>query len=280
MAEAVIGKRPFHAFLSHAHVDKDKADKLYHFMFDVANIPVWYDAINLPPGATIVDNLFEAIENSRAAIILLSRQSVTRGWVQQEYRAAINHQTRYPDFRVVPLRLDDVEPPDFLQNYSNLQITPDALDPTAATHILKALYQAPLTTINPIRGRHTYFSRGWHSGDADLAKAVSGALSRAGLCLVGDAKDQPTWVEERIAGIMYGCGAFAAVLPYRPSAPHNTSKYALREWKLAANHDLPCLVIPHSGVHLPEEVMEWPGLVAATDNPDELLDYASALTEE
>ena len=84
MAEALIGKRHFRAFLSHAHVDKNKADALFHFLNDVANIPVWYDAVNLPPGATIAENLFEAIENSRAAIILLSQQSIARGWVQQE----------------------------------------------------------------------------------------------------------------------------------------------------------------------------------------------------
>ncbi len=76
MAEALIGKRHFRAFLSHAHVDKNKADALFHFLNDVANIPVWYDAVNLPPGATIAENLFEAIENSRAAIILLSQQSI------------------------------------------------------------------------------------------------------------------------------------------------------------------------------------------------------------
>lgn len=284
MAGAIVGKRPFHAFLSHAHVDKEEADKLFHLLSEVANIPVWYDAVNLPPGATIAENLFEAIENSRAVIILLSEKSVTRGWVQQEYRAAINHQTEYPDFRIVPLRLDDVEPPNFLQNYGNIRIAPTGLDATAAEHIVKALYQPPHITIDPSRGQHTYISRGWHSGDTELAEAVSGALSRAGLCLVGDAEDQPAWVEERVTGIMDSCGAFAAVLPFRrntsQNVSHTTSKYVLREWRLAADHDLPCLVIPHPGVELPPEMTEWPGLVPATGDAQQLLNHAIDLAEE
>ena len=35
MGESAVAKREFHAFLSHAHVDKEKVDNLYHFLFDV-----------------------------------------------------------------------------------------------------------------------------------------------------------------------------------------------------------------------------------------------------
>ncbi len=284
MAEALIGKRHFRAFLSHAHVDKNKADALFHFLNDVANIPVWYDAVNLPPGATIAENLFEAIENSRAAIILLSQQSIARGWVQQESRAIIDHQTQYPDFRIIPLLLDNVEPPNFLQNYSNIKIGSSGLDAMAVTQILKALYQPRHVAMDPSRGRYTYLSRGWQSDDFDLATSVSRALSHAGLSLVGDAEDQSAWSEKRVAGIMDSCGAFVAVLPLRPNlsqaAPHTTSSYVLREWKLAADHDLPCLVIPHPAVEVPKEAAEWPGLVAATTDVNQLLYYAMNFAEE
>jgi len=280
MAEALVGKRRFHAFLSHAHVDKDQADTLFHLLSDVANIPVWYDSVNLPPGATIADNLFEAIQSSRAVIILLSRQSIARGWVQQEERAVIDQQTRYPDFRIIPLLIDNVEPSNFLQNYSNIRIDSNGFDAVAAAQILKALYQPLRTTVDPSRGRHTYLSRGWQPHDFDLASAVSKALSRAGLSLVGDAEDQPAWEEKRAASIMDSCGAFVAALPFRPGVPHTTSKYVLREWRLAADRDLPCLVIPHPDVELPKEMSGWPGLVAATDDAEQLLYYAMNLAEE
>jgi hypothetical protein len=284
MAEMLIGKRHYHAFLSHAHVDKIHADALFRLLSGVAKIPIWYDAENLPPGATIAENLFQAIESSRAVIVLLSRQSVERGWAQQESRTVIDHQTRYPDFRIIPLLLDNVEPPNFLQNYSSIRIDQNGLDAITVTQIIKALYQPLGTTVDPSRGRHTYLSRGWHPDDLALGSAVTDALSRAGLCLVGDAEDHGGYDEARVAGIMDSCGAFVAVLPFRPklsqAEPHTTSKYVLREWKLAADHDLPCLVIPHPGVELPEEMAGWPGLVAAADDASQLLYYAMNFAEE
>jgi TIR domain len=280
MAEAEIGKRPFHAFLSHAHVDRAQADYLYDFLWRVADVPVWYDAVNMPPGAPFAHGLYEAILNSRTAIILLSKRSVDRGWVEEEYRAAQNQHAKHKDFRVIPLRLDEVEPPDFLTNLSNIEIGQGELNSTAAAQILKALYLPPHITPDPAHGKHTYFSRGWQASDTELAGALAGALSQSGLCLVGDAEDQPTWDADRISGIMDGCGAFAAVLPYRPGAPHTTSKYVLREWRLAAEHDLPCMVIPHPEVKLPTEAQELPGLLATTSDVGKLFEYAANLAEE
>jgi len=215
----ILGKRRFHAFLSHAHVDKGRADELVEWLRDVSGAPVWYDAVNLPPGATIAEALPAAIEGSRSLILLLSKESVTRGWVQLEYGAAINHQTRHPAFRIIPVRLDDVNPPGFLQNYSNIVLDPEGLDSTSAAGILKGLYQ-PATSIDPANGRNVYVSRGWHLDDGTLAEVVCVALEEAGLQLIGDAEDQLSWIEGRVAGILEGCGAFAAVLPYRAQSLH------------------------------------------------------------
>ena len=72
MGETPVGKRQFHAFLSHAHVDQDRADELVRWLHDIAGVPVWYDQTHLPPGATIAQALPRAIEDSRSLIVLLS----------------------------------------------------------------------------------------------------------------------------------------------------------------------------------------------------------------
>jgi hypothetical protein len=268
---APVGKRRFHVVLSHAHVDKDQADHLFKWLQDVAGMPVWYDAVNMPPGATIAQVLPEAIENSRSIILLLSKQSVTRGWVQQEFNAAINHQTQFRTFRIIPVRLDDVSPPGFLQNYSNIPLATGGIDTNSAASILKGLHQ-PATAIDPVNGRNVYVGRGWHVSDAPLANMVCDALSEAGLQLIGDAEDQPSWIEGRVTDIIEGCGGFAAILPYRSSATYKTSKYVLREWQLAATRDLPCLVIADPRVDSPPGAAGWPGLVRLTDTSDFVLD--------
>ena len=161
--------------------------------------------------------------DSRSAIILLSRESVESGWVEQERDAALNQHTMNRKFHVIPLRLDDVTPPDFVSNFSNIEIGETELDPASAAQILQALYQSPHLVPDPAHGKHTYFSRGWQASDA-LAGTVSEALSSAGLRLVGDAEDRGEYDLGRIGGIMDGCGAFAAALPYRPSGPDTTSR--------------------------------------------------------
>ena len=280
MADTVIGKRPYHAFLSHAHVNKAQADSLYDFLMRAAGIRVWYDAVDLPPGASFARGLFEAIEESRSAIILLSHDSVASGWVEQEHLAAQNQHAKNDKFHVIPLRLDDVAPPGFLSNFSNIEIGKGELDPSAAAQILQALYLPPRVVPHPAHGKHTYFSRGWQAPDAALAGAVSLALSSAGLRLVGDAEDHDKTNMDRIGGIMDGCGAFAAALPHRPSGPEMTSKQVLAEWRLAAERGLPCLVIPHPEVRLRAETRELPGLVAHTGDAGQLSGYSENLAEE
>lgn len=280
MAEVVIGKRPYHAFLSHAHVDKAQADRLYDFLSRVADFRIWYDTDDMPPGARFGTRLSEAIQSSRAVIILLSRSSVASGWVEEEYNAAQNQRANHKDFRVIPLRIDDVAPPGFLSNLTNIEIGTGELDAAAAALILRALYLPPRITADPADGQHTYFSRGWRAADAAQAGAVSDALCDAGLRLVGDAQDQGDWDTERVGGIMDGCGAFAAALPYRPGAPGTTSKHALDEWRLAADRGLPCLVIPHRDIKLPTETRQLPGLMPPTEDTGRLSEYAENLAEE
>ena len=262
----LVGRRRFHAFLSHAHVDSAIAAHLAVWLRDVVKVPVWYDADQLPPGARIASALSGAIEQSRALILLLSKQAVTRNWVEQEYFAAINHQGYHPDFRIIPVRLDDTEPPGFLANYSNIPLLGDGLDGPAAAAILRGLYQ-PGGPVDPENGRNVYFCRGWRPDDEALACGLARDLVNAGLQLVGDAEDQPSWLEGRVCEIMSECGAFAAALPYRADESCLTSKYVLREWQLAVDAGLPCLVVADGRTELSDEVRCRPGLLVLDADP-------------
>ena len=44
------------------------------------------------------------------------------GWVEQEHQAAQNQHAKNDKFHVIPLRLDDVTPPGFLSNFSNIEM--------------------------------------------------------------------------------------------------------------------------------------------------------------
>lgn len=274
MADLLVRKRRFHTFLSHAHVDKPRADALYDWLRNTAGVPVWYDAAEMPSGATIAQMLPQAIESSRSLMLLMSKESITRGWVEHEYNAAINHQTQHPGFRIIPVRLDDVQAKGLLGNYSAVDLPAGGVDIAAAAGILRGMYQ-PATSIDPLNGKNVYVSRGWHRNDGDRAEQVCAALVSAGLQLIGDSEDHASWVEERVAAEIAGCGAFAAVLPYRPTAVHRTSKYILREWEIALSKSMPCLVVADARIELPPDFEDRPGLLRLRD--DEL--DTAALTD-
>jgi hypothetical protein len=214
-------------------------------------------------------------------ILLLSQQSVTKGWVQQEYNAAINHQTQHRDFRIIPVRLDDVELPGFLQNYSATPLARPDLTLDVARAILQGLYQ-PVTRTDPRASRRTFLSRGWHTTDAELADAATRELTAAGLDLIGDAQDQPSWDEGRVLEIMRGCGAFAEVLPYRPQSQDTTSKYVLRECVLASGLELPSLVLADARVDVPEGLRRLANVRTVQDDGvrDAFSELARSLAEE
>jgi hypothetical protein len=79
---------------------------------------------------------------------------------------------------------------------------------------------------------------------------------------------------------MKGCGAFAAMLPYRPTLPDTTSKHVLDEWRLAVKRNLPCLVIPHPDTRLSAETRELPGFAEAAGDTGRLFEYAQDLAEK
>ena len=116
--------RKYYAFLSHAHADKSFVDRLDVWLNDIAGVSVWFDARDLPAGATIATHLGEAIGQCRAAIIVLSRSSMESGWVKEEYEAAISQRTQFREFRIIPIHIDDCEVPGFLRTTKWIDLVP------------------------------------------------------------------------------------------------------------------------------------------------------------
>jgi hypothetical protein len=170
-----IRRRGYQAFLSHAHADSDAVARLYDWL-RVARVRVFYDAVDFPPGSQIASALADEIAKSRALLLVLSRTSIESGWVKEEYNAAFNHRTQHPAFGIVPVRIDEVEPPGFLANYSYVDAPGGVLNLATATELLLALDRAgsgrPAGSV-----RDVYVSRSWREGEAAAARRVCRALA-------------------------------------------------------------------------------------------------------
>jgi hypothetical protein len=251
--ELAVNKRPFHAFLSHAHADKAIVDGLDHWLNDISGIQVWYDDRNLPPGAQIATELPNAITNCRSMIIILSKTSVESGWVKEEYEAAIGQRTSTRGrFRIIAICIEECQIPGFLTTTKWIDISNNKkLDIFVANKLLDGLFYSD-TNVNLETTRDLYVSRTWHRSESDLADNICQLLIKAGFRLIGDAEDQRGFDENRIQSIMSSCGGFVAILPDRGQG--RTSGYILREIAIGRRLGLLSLIVANPNVQLTEDL--------------------------
>jgi hypothetical protein len=99
---------PFNAFLSYHSGDAEWVATLKSAL-EAKGIGVWIDSEQLRPGNLFPGALASAIGSIECVVLVLSRGSTASAWVEEEYSLALAHRRQ-----VVPVLLDDVEPPGFL----------------------------------------------------------------------------------------------------------------------------------------------------------------------
>jgi hypothetical protein len=244
MAGKPIPERSFRAFLSHADVDKDAiVNSIYSWCREKADIKAWLDKVNLGQGR-IGGDLATAIGDSQAGIVVLSKASVGKQWVQNEWNLFITEQSNWPDFQIVPMRLDDCEVPKALTIYRWLDLARSGFDPEVATLLIERLHGYQTKPDN-LDQRQVYLSRGSRPAEVAKARKVLDALHANGIRVVRDAPDHPKMDPERIRRIMQGCSGFVALIPNRDG---KTSGFILDEVRLAIEERLPLWLVVDEGL--------------------------------
>lgn len=244
-------RRLYRAFLSHAHADKAVVDDLYAWLSETAKIPIWYDAHNLPASAAISTELADAISQCRSMLIVLSKKSVTSGWVAEEYNAAIGQRAHYKAYRIIPVLIEECEIPGFLQTTKWIEMRDNKLDLRIANELVTGLYYDD-KALKLENTRDVYISRSWRSSEAQIPDYVCKKLDETGFRLIGDAEDQRSYNAERVKSIISSCGGLVALLPNRGHG--RTSQYILQEIEMAHTLELPCLIVAEPEVELPEDL--------------------------
>lgn len=241
-----VHRRPFDAFLSHAHVDKAFVDSLYDWLGRLAGLNIWYDAKQMTGGQAIGSALQSAIEQCRGVLLIASAEAITRGWVKAEIDIARVEQAASADFRIVPIRIGNADVASFFKGQSWIDVPDGKLTREIAASILASFYPNEKSP-DPRTSRDVYFSGSWQPADNASALAVARTLASAGFRLIGDAKDQKGFRNNRIQSIIESCGAFVGVIPYRGSdtatAADRPYKYFLTEIDLALTADLPTVIV-------------------------------------
>jgi hypothetical protein len=117
-----LNKRDHDIFLSYAHSDRPFVEKLYRWLQESAGLQAWWDDRDLSAGAMLATELQRAIERCRAALLVASDESLARGWVLNEYNAAMDQRANFRGFRMVALRMGDARVDELMKGISWIDV--------------------------------------------------------------------------------------------------------------------------------------------------------------
>lgn len=109
-------------FISYSHADKAKVDLLAAHMVK-RNAQVWVDTWELNVGDSIIQRVQEAITESDALLVMLSKTSVESEWCKKELSSGLIRELDEKRVVVLPVLLEDCEIPLFLREkmYADLR---------------------------------------------------------------------------------------------------------------------------------------------------------------
>jgi hypothetical protein len=281
LAESKFQKREYDLFLSYGHADVARVEPIVRLLTKKAGLKVWFDAEMGNAATRSAELLSDAIENSRAAMFLLSEGWTRSTWCKGEYNKSLVEQRAEEEFAIVAARLDEIEAPGWFEIAEIVDFRETS--PRAVARIISSLGgPGPRRVDNRY---DVYLSAPWSKPTALTDLALT-ALKRRdlGWRLIGDAPNYKHLGEARVERIVRTTRGMVAVLPfYSNRGVEKTSPYILEEAQIARAIGKPLLILSEPGVVVPQELALYAShsmtLAPSSDAKTDLLDALNAFDE-
>jgi hypothetical protein len=246
-----------------------------------AGLEVWFDGEAGNAAARSSELLSAAIENSRAAIFLLSEGWTRSNWCKGEYNKSLAEQRGEDEFAIVAARLDEVEAPGWFEIAEIVDLRETL--PRAVARLLSSLAGAEPRRVD--NAYDVYLSAPWSRPTALTELAIT-ALKRRdlGWRLIGDAPNYKHLGEARVERIVRTTRGMVAVLPFDSDrGVEKTSPFILEEAQIARAAGKPLLLLSEPGVVIPQELALYASfsimLAPSSDAKTDLLGALNAFDE-
>lgn len=93
-------------FISYSHKDQKFARRL-HSDLQANGIACWFAPHDMTIGSKNLDSIFSAINNREKLLLILSKNSIASGWVEDEVHAAFESERYSRQTKLFPVRIDD-----------------------------------------------------------------------------------------------------------------------------------------------------------------------------
>ncbi len=162
-------------FISFSEKDRDKAEVVCNFL-ESNGLSCWIASRNIQPGADWGEAILQAINSSRALVLLLSSRANTSNHVKREVERAVNRGAV-----VIPLRIEDVPPARALEYLLSTTQWLDAYMPPFEQHLAKLV--RVITAI--VDGKDAVEKVRGSVGPDQLPQPKERRISKGAVCLAG-----------------------------------------------------------------------------------------------
>ncbi len=103
-------------FISYAHEDREWVRRAAE-LFRTAHLKVWMDEWAITPGDALTSRINDELSSRDTLVLILSRNWVTSQWSQHEAAVVETREFDERDITLIPVRIDDCEPPKYLRHW-------------------------------------------------------------------------------------------------------------------------------------------------------------------
>jgi hypothetical protein len=126
-------------FLSHSSADKPFVRRLKETLHEKGVHQVWVDEAEILVGDSLIHKIEEGIKKTKYFGIVLSKNSISSRWVQNELEQAMMMEINHNNIKVLPLLLEKCELPAFLQAKRYADFTSEELYEQSVQELLRRL---------------------------------------------------------------------------------------------------------------------------------------------
>lgn len=127
-------------FISHSNEDKPIVRKLATDLSSYG-VRTWFDEWAIQVGDSIIDRINQGIRESDFILVILSKNSVKSRWVQEEIQAALHKEIESQGGVLIPVIVDDVEVPLFLQHIKYIDLSASEKYEKGLLELIRAVQQ-------------------------------------------------------------------------------------------------------------------------------------------
>lgn len=130
-------------FLSHSHSDKDIV-RAVGLRLQRLGVKVWIDEGEIKAGDSLIQKISEGIADAKYVLAFISKTSISAPWVQRELSIAITREIKGKLHKVVPIILEDVDIPAFLEDKLYIDIRGGKFSQDQFNKLLSAVDVTPI----------------------------------------------------------------------------------------------------------------------------------------